>query len=61
MLTKGYLELLLVTVDGIRGRAQDQVGDKTDKRHDRNDAPCPPSLRAAGTSVLDDVHDGQQV
>ena len=61
VLAQGNVEVLLLTVDEVGARAQDNVREDAHNRDDRYDGPDPPRLGATALRVADDVDDGQDV
>ena len=61
VLAQGDVEVLLLAVDEVGARAQDDVGEQAHDGDDRDDGPHPPGLRAAALGVADDVDDGEDV
>ena len=61
VLAKGDVEVLLLAVDEVGARTQDDVGKKAHDGDDRDDGPQPPGLGTTALGVTDDVHDGKDI
>ena len=61
VLAQGDVQVLLLAVDEVGARAQDDVGEQAHDGDDGDDGPHPPGLGTAALGVADDVDDGEDV